>query len=92
MFEDPPDDSSDDRNGRRHRSDRPLPELHKSDGGAVDKMIKDLRRLDGPMSASNATVPLEASEIGDTDERPNPRASFITLSGVSIVEIFPPTR
>lgn len=53
-----------------------LPRVHKSERepSAVDRLEAALRRLDGPMSLSNAVVPLEANDVGG-DVRANPRAS-----------------
>jgi hypothetical protein len=56
-----------------------LPKVHpieKADGAARRLEIL-LRTLDGPMSVSNALVPREANDIGDVDERPNPRACHL---------------
>jgi len=54
-----------------------LPRVHDLEraDGAAERLEVMLRELDGPMSVSNALVPFEAYDIGDTDERPNPRAS-----------------
>lgn len=49
----------------------PAPRRHYED---MNRLEEQLRRLDGPLSVSNKVVPLEASDIGDVDERPNPRA------------------
>jgi len=51
-----------------------LPTVHDSEGGAVDRLRKQLTALDGPMSVSNATVPLEANDVGDVPISANPRA------------------
>lgn len=52
-----------------------LPKVHESEeGSAVDQLRGVLNRLDGPMSVSNALVPLEANDVGEVDVRANPRA------------------
>lgn len=53
-----------------------LPKLHdlEKNDSAVKRLEAHLRALDGPMSVSNALVPFEAYDVGDTDVRANPRA------------------
>lgn len=51
-----------------------LPKVHDSEDGAVDRLRTALTDLDGPMSVSNATVPLEANDVGDVPINANPRA------------------
>lgn len=51
-----------------------LPRLHESETGPVHRLRRELALLDGPMSPSNALVPLEAHDVGDVPIDANPRA------------------
>lgn len=69
-------DELDPDNVTEDRVENDLPRLHESerDGSFVEKLKYTLGELDGPMALSQATVPKQAEDIGDTDERANPRA------------------
>jgi hypothetical protein len=51
-----------------------LPAVVDETDNVVEKMKETLREIDGPMSASNATVPKKAVDIGDVDDDPNPQS------------------
>lgn len=58
------------------RVEETLPKLHESEreDTFLDKLKFRLGKLDGPMAVSQATIPARAEDIGDVDERANPRA------------------
>jgi hypothetical protein len=45
-----------------------------SDRSSVERLLARLRRLDGPLSGSHATVPKEAVDIGEVPYPPNPKS------------------
>ena len=67
------DDSLDSDNVNEKRFENHLPEVHNSEMGAVRQLRETLNALDGAMSMSNALIPMEAVDVGDTDMNPNPR-------------------
>lgn len=61
-----------------------LPQLHeleRNDLSPVEQLEIYMRRLDGPLSASNAYVPNKAVDIGDVDTNANPSAADLSYSG-----------
>lgn len=71
-LKDPPDDD-DDYDHRTEDDEKNLP-VRASDMGPLERLRAKLARDDGFMSPSNASVPAKAADIGDVEERPNPRA------------------
>lgn len=78
MMADRPNDDDEDEN----LEDKPLDRANVDEtrlpavrSGAAERLERELRRLDGPMSVSNALIPKSAGDIGDVDIEANPRAS-----------------
>jgi hypothetical protein len=75
MSVDGDDDELDPENVREERVTEDLPAP--TDDSALERMEATLRDLDGVMALSNATVPLEATDVGDVPIDPNPDASAL---------------
>lgn len=66
-----------------------LPVVHESEElSTIEKLRSQLARSDGYLSPSNATVPVEASDVGASIEA-NPRASSLDYeTAETVVEVF----